>query len=86
MQIIRLPTLSLVPALYSIILPALDFIQRQSPVRLSGFTGVYFLKDSEKWRASITVEGKRVELGVYFNKNNAIRARKKANKKYGFKG
>jgi hypothetical protein len=51
----------------------------------SGFTGVYYLKDNEKWRASITVEGTRIELGLFLRKNDAIRARKKANKKYGFK-
>jgi hypothetical protein len=31
----------------------------------SGFTGVYYLKDNEKWRASITVEGTRIELGLF---------------------
>ena len=48
----------------------------------SGFTGVYFIKRSKKWKAEIKVNGKLIRLGVYFNKNDAIEARKEAEEKY----
>ena len=51
----------------------------------SGYTGVYHLKDSDKIRASITVEGKRVELGMFDCLKSAVKARKLAEKKYGYK-
>lgn len=49
----------------------------------SGYTGVYFIKDSDKIRASITVEGKRIELGVFESLKTAVKARKNAERQYG---
>lgn len=50
----------------------------------SGFTGVTWDKDRNKWFASICVNGKSIGLGRYKNKNDAVKARRKANIKYGF--
>lgn len=50
----------------------------------SGVTGVYFIIATGKWRASITCNGKRIELGVFDEKVHAVEARKKANITYGF--
>lgn len=41
----------------------------------SGFHGVTLRKDSHKWRAHITVDGKRIFLGDFADKNDAIAAR-----------
>lgn len=50
----------------------------------SGFHGVSFLKNKGKWRARITVDGEVVHLGAAYNtKEEAVEARKKAEKKYG---
>lgn len=48
----------------------------------SGCSGVYLRKDSNKWRASITVSGKKINLGSFSNKEDAIKARKEAEKIY----
>ncbi|AUR92754.1 HNH nuclease [Vibrio phage 1.176.O._10N.261.55.F5] len=50
----------------------------------SGFSGVSFDSKNKKWRAKIKVSGKTICLGRYKDKEDAIRARKKANIKYGF--
>ena len=50
----------------------------------SGFTGVVWKKGSNKWQAKITVMGKRIYLGCFLEFNDAVSARKEANKKYGF--
>lgn len=50
----------------------------------SGVTGVYYISASGNYRASITVDGKRIELGVFAKKHDAVKARKRANRKYGF--
>lgn len=42
----------------------------------SGIAGVFFREDSKKWRAYINVDKKRIDLGSYKNKKNAISARK----------
>lgn len=47
----------------------------------SGYPGVS-LHTNGRWRARITVNGKRISLGVYKDVNEAIRARKKAEEKY----
>lgn len=48
----------------------------------SGTPGVNFRKDRNKWRAFITVDGKQISLGMYENKDDAIKARKAAEEKY----
>lgn len=48
----------------------------------SGVKGVCWRKRNQKWRAYITVNHKRIELGDYINKEDAIEARKKAEEKY----
>ena len=50
----------------------------------SGFTGVVWDKSKRKWRAEIKVNYRNVYLGRFDNIDDAIAARKKANKKYGF--
>lgn len=48
----------------------------------SGYKGVSFYKDNGKWVASITVYRKRIALGYFANKADAITARKQAEDKY----
>ena len=50
----------------------------------SGFTGVTFMKKSKKWRSRIMVDGSDIHLGFYDDKQKAVSARARANKKYGF--
>jgi hypothetical protein len=49
----------------------------------SGVTGVNWLKKNKKWRAYITVDNKQINLGSFENKEDAIKARKDAEIKYG---
>jgi hypothetical protein len=46
----------------------------------SGITGVYWNK--EKWNAIIIKNRKRIYLGSFINKDDAIKARLEAEKKY----
>ena len=48
----------------------------------SGVTGVSWSKQKNKWRAYITIDDKQKSLGYYFNKEDAIKARKEAEEKY----
>ena len=48
----------------------------------SGYTGVKFDKKSQKWIAEINVNYKRIYLGSFHNKEDAIAARKAAEEKY----
>lgn len=48
----------------------------------SGFRGVS--RKRNKWRAYITVDNKQIYLGTFDNKQDAIKARKDAEKRYGF--
>jgi hypothetical protein len=50
----------------------------------SGITGVYWSDRLNKWLASIRVNGKSKHLGVFKYKEDAMYARKQANKKYGY--
>ena len=50
----------------------------------SGKTGVYFEKTRNKWIASITVDYHQKYLGAYINYEDAVNARLKAEKLYGF--
>lgn len=44
----------------------------------SGFTGVYFDKNSNKFRAQISIANKKIKLGYFSNINDAVFAREKA--------
>lgn len=48
----------------------------------SGVRGVFWHNGKNKWRASICVQGKTHELGMFANIKEAIKARKDAEKKY----
>ena len=50
----------------------------------SGFNGVYWQKSTKKWHSQIKADGKRIHLGLFANKDDAIAARIRANIKYGF--
>lgn len=48
----------------------------------SGNTGVYLRKDRNIWKSYITVNKKRIHLGYFEDKEDAIKARKEAEEKY----
>lgn len=48
----------------------------------SGFIGVSIRKDTGKWYAGITIDGHRIHLGYFINKEDAIKARLEAEAKY----
>ena len=48
----------------------------------SGFIGVYWDKRQNRWMSAIKIKGKQKHLGYFVNKNNAVIARLKAEKKY----
>ena len=48
----------------------------------SGYSGVYYRKDRNKWYARITVNREEINLGHYENFDDAVKARKEAEKKY----
>lgn len=48
----------------------------------SGFIGVCFYKNNNVWRAYITINKKNINLGEFINKEDAIRARLRAEKEY----
>ena len=48
----------------------------------SGITGVCWNKNKNKWEAQIYLNGKHIHLGLYIKKEDAIDARKKAEKEY----
>lgn len=48
----------------------------------SGKTGVYFNKGKKKWSAEIMLKGKKIHLGYFDKKQDAIKARKQAEEKY----
>lgn len=50
----------------------------------SGAVGVTYSESRQRWRASINVNGKRIHLGFFEEKERAIAAREAANRKYGF--
>lgn len=56
--------------------------QSKHSTNKSGYTGVGFHKASNKWRARITVDYKCYELGDYDTIEEAVKARKEAEKKY----
>ena len=48
----------------------------------SGITGVNFETSRNKWRARICIDEKRLELGFFIDKEDAIKARLRAEKEY----
>lgn len=50
----------------------------------SGVTGVNWCSRLSKWRAGIRAEGKNLHLVVFPNKDDAVDARREAERKYGF--
>jgi len=49
---------------------------------MSGTKGVNWHKSKNKWRAFIGVKGKHIHLGLFENFDDAVKARKEAEKKY----
>lgn len=50
----------------------------------SGYHGVGWEKDRKRWGAAIKVDGKKLHLGRFKTKEEAIKRRKEAEVKYGF--
>jgi len=50
----------------------------------SGFNGVSWYKRFNKWESYIHAKGKKIRLGLFINKEDAIEARQVANIKYKF--
>jgi hypothetical protein len=50
----------------------------------SGVTGVSWSKDSNRWKAQISIDGKSIMLGRYSNFSDAVNARKNAEILYGY--
>ena len=46
--------------------------------------GLYYRKDRKKWRVGITINRKRIWLGCFNNKKDAINARKEAENRFKF--
>lgn len=57
---------------------------KMSRSNTSGHTGVYFSKNENKWNAAIHVDYRKINLGRFNTKAEAISARKAAELKYGF--
>ena len=57
---------------------------KRSSRNKSGVTGVMWREKEGKWLASIIVGRKRIYLGRFIDKDEAIRVRKEAEKLYGF--
>lgn len=56
--------------------------QSLSKRNTSGVIGISWYKPGNKWRAYIAVEDKFISLGYYFDKDEAIKARREAERKY----
>jgi hypothetical protein len=56
--------------------------RRRQSRNASGFLGVSWSKDMRRWIAGIKVAGKTVNLGYFADKNDAIKARLTAERKY----
>jgi hypothetical protein len=55
-----------------------------SILNTSGTIGVTWNKANKKWNARVTINGKRINLGYFEDKEDAIKARAKGNIKYRF--
>lgn len=58
--------------------------QKISSANTSGYIGVHWAKREQKWNAYIKKNRKRKHLGYFDNYEEAVAARKKAEKEYGF--
>ena len=58
--------------------------RRISKNNTSGFHGVYWDKVKNTWRVQIQVDGKHKYLGRHKELDDAVRARKQAEVKYGY--
>ncbi len=61
--------------------------QKNASIRIdntSGMTGISFRKQTKKWRAYINHNSKIIYLGQFVKKEDAIKIRKEANKKYNY--
>lgn len=56
--------------------------KRLSPKNKSGRTGVFWLNSSEKWMVNISYNNKSIYIGLFENKEDAIKARRKAEDYY----
>ncbi len=54
------------------------------PNNTSGYPGVMWRKDRQKWIATLVYKGKRICFGSFVKKEDAINARKTEEIKYGF--
>ena len=50
----------------------------------SGHVGLYWMNSKKKWLVQIGSNGKTIHIGTFNNKEDAIKARKEAEKKYGY--
>ena len=57
---------------------------KQSKTNTSGFTGVHWDNQRQKWVARINVDGKKIYLGSFTKKRDAIFRRKLAEIHYGY--
>lgn len=57
---------------------------RKSSANVSGVVGVIWHKQAQKWQAQIKAGGKRIHLGLFTDKAEAVAARKAAEVKYGY--
>ena len=65
------------------VIPTANAINSKVPKNnKSGYKGVSWRKDSNKWRAQITIQGKIICLGTYERIEDAIEARRIAEDKY----
>lgn len=48
----------------------------------SGITGVCWSTTKQRWKAEIQVDKKKINLGSFIDKNDAIKARREAEQKY----
>lgn len=62
----------------------LQMITRNTPISTnkSGVTGVYWSKSRQRWVAQIEFQGRHYNLGRFTDKEEAIKVRKEAEKKY----
>lgn len=58
--------------------------RRLSRSNTSGYTGLHWNRMEKRWKVHIGVNGKRIHLGSFANKQEAIKTRQKANIEYGF--
>jgi len=58
---------------------------RKSPINnKSGCMGVWWYEKAKRWRADITIAGKRVQLGQHKSYEEAVASRKNAEKTFGY--